>query len=100
MAIKIYIDQGHNPVNPNAGAEGNGYREQDLMYTIGKALEASFLSAARQGLFFLPLIFVLPRFFGIQGVEMCQMISDILTFAIAMPMSLHALRQMKNDIAE
>ena len=24
MAIKIYIDQGHNPVNPNAGAEGNG----------------------------------------------------------------------------
>ena len=40
MAIKIYIDQGHNPMNPNAGAEGNGYREQDLMYTIGKALEA------------------------------------------------------------
>ncbi len=40
MAIKIFIDQGHNPQNPNAGAEGNGYREQDLMYPIGKALEA------------------------------------------------------------
>ncbi len=40
MPIKIFIDQGHNPMNPNAGAEGNGYREQDLMYTIGKALEA------------------------------------------------------------
>ena len=24
MAIKIYIDQGHNPTNPSAGAEGNG----------------------------------------------------------------------------
>ncbi len=35
MAIKVYIDQGHNPVNPNSGAEGNGYREQDLVYTIG-----------------------------------------------------------------
>lgn len=35
MATKIYIDQGHNPVNPNAGSEGNGYREQDLVYTIG-----------------------------------------------------------------
>ena len=35
MAIKIYIDQGHNPRNPNSGAEGNGYREQDLVYTIG-----------------------------------------------------------------
>lgn len=35
MAIKIYIDQGHNPTNPNAGAEGNGLREQDITYDIG-----------------------------------------------------------------
>lgn len=38
MATKIYIDQGHNPQNPNAGAEGNGYREQDLVYRIGVEL--------------------------------------------------------------
>ncbi len=38
MAIKIYIDQGHNPQNPNAGAEGNGLREQDLTYQIGVEL--------------------------------------------------------------
>ena len=35
MAIKIYIDQGHNPQNPNAGAEGNGLREQDIVYAVG-----------------------------------------------------------------
>ena len=40
MAIKIFIDQGHNPVNPNAGAEGNGYREQDLTFEIGRILAA------------------------------------------------------------
>ena len=40
MAIKIYIDQGHNPQNPNAGAEGNGLREQDLTYRIGTELAA------------------------------------------------------------
>lgn len=40
MAIKIFIDQGHNPQNPNAGAEGNGLREQDLVYTIGVLLAA------------------------------------------------------------
>ena len=40
MAIKVYIDQGHNPENPNAGAEGNGYREQDLVYRIGRELYA------------------------------------------------------------
>lgn len=38
MAIKIYIDQGHNPVNPNAGAEGNGLREQNIVYRIGQEL--------------------------------------------------------------
>ena len=40
MSIKIYVDQGHNPVNPNAGAEGNGLREQDLVYVIGQELAA------------------------------------------------------------
>lgn len=38
MAIKIYIDQGHNPQNPNAGAEGNGLREQDITYRVGEEL--------------------------------------------------------------
>lgn len=35
MAIKIFIDQGHNPVNPNAGAEGHGLREQNITYNVG-----------------------------------------------------------------
>ncbi len=38
MAIKIYIDQGHNPSGFNTGAEGNGYYEQDLTYEIGRRL--------------------------------------------------------------
>ena len=38
MAIKIYVDQGHNPQSPNAGAEGNGLVEQDLTYEIGARL--------------------------------------------------------------
>ena len=40
MAIKIYIDQGHNPENPNAGAEGSGLREQDITYRVGEELGA------------------------------------------------------------
>ena len=43
--MKIFIDQGHNPVNPNAGAEGNGLREQDITYTVGVLL-AEELNAA------------------------------------------------------
>ena len=35
MAIRIFIDQGHNPSGPNAGAEGNGLREQDVNFNVG-----------------------------------------------------------------
>ncbi len=38
MATKIYIDAGHNPQNPNAGAEGNGLREQDITYEVATLL--------------------------------------------------------------
>ena len=35
MAIKIYIDQGHNPRDYNTGAEAAGVFEQDITYEIG-----------------------------------------------------------------
>lgn len=36
MAIRIFIDQGHNPVGyPNAGAVGNGVFESDVNYQVG-----------------------------------------------------------------
>lgn len=38
MAIKIFIDQGHNPSGFNAGAEGFGLREQDITYNVGSYL--------------------------------------------------------------
>ena len=44
MPTKIYIDQGHNPVNPNAGSEGNGFREQDIVYRIGELTAAALRS--------------------------------------------------------
>jgi len=42
MAIKIYIDQGHNPRDFNTGAEGNGYFEQDITFRIGILLNRYF----------------------------------------------------------
>lgn len=38
LAIRIYIDQGHNPTGVNAGAEGFGIREQDITYQVGQYL--------------------------------------------------------------
>ena len=42
MAIRIYIDQGHNPRDFNTGAEGNGFFEQDITYEIGRRLALLF----------------------------------------------------------
>lgn len=39
MAIKIYVDQGHNPAgNVNAGAVGNGLNEGEITYNVGAYL--------------------------------------------------------------
>jgi Na+-driven multidrug efflux pump len=53
--------------------------------SIGKSWTATFLSAARQGYWFLPLIIVLPRFLGLTGVQISQALADLLTFATCLP---------------
>ena len=40
MAIRIFVDQGHNPSGPNTGAEGHGLREQDKPIDFVRLSEA------------------------------------------------------------
>lgn len=65
------------------------------LQTIRKSVRATILSSARQGLFFIPLIFILPHFLGLRGVEMCQAVSDMLTFMLAVPLMCSVLSEMK-----
>ncbi|MGN0335620.1 MAG: MATE family efflux transporter [Lachnospiraceae bacterium] len=52
--------------------------------SIGKSWKATVMSAMRQGIFFIPLIYLLPQMMGLTGVEITQAASDILTaFACA-----------------
>ncbi len=71
-----------------------------MMQSIGKALKASITAAARQGLFFLPLILILPHFFGLLGVQMSQACSDVCTFILSVPLALSVLKEMKDVMAE
>lgn len=66
-----------------------------MLQSIGKGMKASIVASARQGLCFLPLIFVLPHFFGLLGVEICQTASDILTLFISVPIGISVIREMK-----
>ncbi len=56
-----------------------------LFQSVGENGPASFLSMTRSGLFFIPLIIILPKVIGLAGVEISQTISDILTFFITIP---------------
>lgn len=50
-----------------------------LFLALGKAKAGGVLSMGRQGIFFIPVIFILPSIIGIDGVIYTQMIADILT---------------------
>ena len=65
------------------------------LQTIGSAFKASLLAMARQGLFFLPAILILPHFFGLLGVQLSQFVSDLLALCLALPLGITTLRQMR-----
>ena len=70
-----------------------------LLQTIGKTFRASVVSLSRQGLCFVPFILALPPFYGILGIQLSQPVADVLSFLIAIPLTLTVLRELKNKIA-
>ena len=68
-----------------------------LLQTIRKTLPATILSMCRQGIFFLPILYVMPLFLGLQGVEMAQAISDVCTFLLAIPIAINVYKKLKSQ---
>ena len=66
-----------------------------MLQSMGRAGKASLISAARQGVFFIPLIFILPYCFGLFGVQVCQPVADVCAFALAVPIGLGELKLIK-----
>ena len=69
-----------------------------MLQSMGRGLKASISSSARNGIFFIPLILILPRLFGLFGVEITQAVADILSFCLAVPFALsekHRLFEMR-----
>lgn len=65
-----------------------------MLQTIGRTVPATFLAMARQGIFFIPLVWILSALLGLTGIQMTQMVSDLLTLACAIPIQLRALKAM------
>lgn len=65
-----------------------------MTQTMGKTMQASILAAARQGLFFIPAVLILPRLFGTLGIQISQSVSDLLSFLLALPLVISVLKEM------
>ena len=68
-----------------------------MLQSIGKGLKASIVASARQGIFFLPLIAILPHLFGLTGVEICQTVSDVLALTVSIPLGVSVIREMGRE---
>ena len=68
-----------------------------LLQTIRKTLPATILSMCRQGIFFLPILYIAPMFLGLQGVEMTQAMADVCTFLLAIPVAIGVYKKLSAE---
>ena len=68
-----------------------------LFQSIGMGFKASFLSLLRSGLFFIPMILILSRLFGLVGIECAQAAADVLSGVVTFPMVIAFFRKLPED---
>ncbi|MDR2730815.1 MAG: MATE family efflux transporter [Treponema sp.] len=64
-----------------------------MLQTIGKAIPASILAFARQGLFYIPLLFTIVPVFGVLGIQLCTPIADTCSFILSLFLGIRVLRK-------
>ena len=65
-----------------------------LFLALGKAKEGLFLGICRQGICFIPIILVLPRIFGLNGILYAQPVSDLLSAIITVFMAIKLSKEL------
>ena len=66
-----------------------------MQQATGQTLPATFNSVARQGLFFIPAVLILPVFLDALGIQMAQSMADVGTFLVALPIQFTILRKLR-----
>ncbi len=67
-----------------------------LLQTTAKVVKATILSLARQGLFLIPALKILPVFWGIFGVQVAQCFADVASLIIGIFFTLSMFRELRN----
>lgn len=68
-----------------------------LFLALGKGIAGFFLGACRQGICFVPVILLLPKVWGINGILYAQPIADILSVVITVFMALNLHKELSLD---
>ena len=69
-----------------------------LYLSMGKALGGVFLNSLRQGIIFIPIILLFPKFMGLNGVIYAQTVSDLITTIITIPFAISIHKSLKSEI--
>ena len=64
------------------------------LQNIRRTIPAIIMASARQGIFFLPILFIGHALWGFTGIEISQALADVCSFLFAVPVVLHTLQTM------
>ncbi len=68
-----------------------------LYQSLGYVKGATVLASCRQGIFFVPLIFLLPHLWDLEGILITQPLADVITFFVSIPFNIWFLRRVLSD---
>jgi Na+-driven multidrug efflux pump len=68
-----------------------------MQQVLGRTASATFLAIARQGIFFIPCVLLLPLVFNELGIQMTQAVADNITVLCAIPLQIHVLRSLPKE---
>ena len=60
-----------------------------------KTVRATVVAMARQGIMFIPSLFLLSAYYGLTGIQLSQSAADILSLVLAIPLTISAIKEMK-----
>lgn len=70
-----------------------------LLQSTGKRFGASFISALRSGIIFIPMLFVLSHYRGLAGIQEAQPLSLVLSLPLTIPFAVYYFRKLpKEDV--
>lgn len=66
-----------------------------MLQSTGKGIWATIVASSRQGFFFIPIVIILSKLFGLTGLEISQTIADVCAFLLSLPVALYYMNKLK-----